>query len=51
MNTFVECPLIIVFVVCAFLGFAVDRIYTLSAEIDELKKEVKDLCLEELIAE
>lgn len=51
MMTYIECPLIIVFLVCAFLGFAVDRLFALSGELEDLKKEVKELCLEELIAE
>ena len=41
--TFIECPLIIVFAVCAFLGFAVDRLFTLSAELVELKSEVNEI--------
>lgn len=40
--TYIECPLIVVFALLVFIGFAGDKIFTLSGEIEELKSEVKD---------
>lgn len=42
MATYINCPIAAVFIVCAFLGYTVDRLFYLSAQIKELKKEVKN---------
>lgn len=41
MNSYIECPLIVMFVLCGFIGYAVDKLFSISGEIKDLKSEVK----------